>query len=237
MTLAACRVAPAVLNSSPVTVVGSAIASPSPRVSSAAPMVTHSPPPTEAITRLLGLLDALVLAPPHFDGYDRDLFPVWTDDDRDGCNTRFEVLIAEAVEPPTISGSCDLTGGMWRSPYDGVEVRDAAGVQIDHVVALAEAWYSGAYGWTTARREQFANDLGEPWELTAVSPNINQAKAASDPATWLPPEPEAVCPYVEAWIGTKIRWGLTIDLQEQVALETLALRCEDSTMTMPIPVP
>ncbi len=64
--------------------------------------------------------------------------------------------------PPTVSGSCDLTGGSWLSPYDGVRIDDARGVQIDHVVALAEAWYSGAHAWTTERRARFANDLECP---------------------------------------------------------------------------
>ena len=89
--------------------------------------------------------------------------------------------------PPVISGSYDLTGGTWLSPYDGVTLHDATNVQIDHLVALAEAWYSGADSWTTERRERFANDLDVPWELNAVSPDINETKSADDPAEWLPP--------------------------------------------------
>ncbi len=185
---------------------------------------------------LAELVDGLVVTPEHLEGYERDLFPLWTDDDGDGCNTRYEVLIAEAVVAPTVSGSCDLTGGTWLSPFDGVELHDATEIQIDHLVALAEAWYSGAFAWTTEQRERFANDLGVPWALNAVSPEANQAKGSDDPAEWLPPLPSAVCPYAEAWVGTKVRWGLAIDPAEKAALEALAQRCSDMRITVPLVV-
>ena len=186
---------------------------------------------------LSALLDELVVAPEHRDGYDRELFPHWIDADLDGCNTRREVLIAQAVVPPTVTGTCNLTGGEWISPYDGVTLRNADDVQIDHVVALAEAWYSGAYAWTTERRERFANDLDVPWELNAVSPDINETKAAYDPAEWLPPLRSYLCPYLEDWIGTKVRWGLTIDPREKRALAKLVPRCPDSALTVPVVTP
>lgn len=180
------------------------------------------------------LLNELVVAPEHRDGYDRDLFPEWIDEDGDGCNTRYEVLLDEAVIAPTVSGSCDLTGGMWRSPYDGQELHGAEEVQIDHLVALAEAWYSGAFAWTTDRRQAFANDLGVPWSLNAVSGQTNEAKGASDPVGWTPPRQAAICPYVESWIGVKYRWGLTVDEDEKAALVDLLSRCPDSEVEVPV---
>jgi hypothetical protein len=189
---------------------------------------------TRTLTHVSMLLDKLTVAPEHRDGYDRDLFPVWIDEDGDGCNTRYEVLLDEAVIEPTVSGSCDLAGGMWRSPYDGQELDGAEAVQIDHLVALAEAWYSGAFAWTTDRRQAFANDLGVPWSLIAVSPEINDAKGASDPAIWLPPLQAAVCPYVESWVGVKFRWGLAVDADEKAALVDLLSRCPDSLVEVPV---
>jgi hypothetical protein len=147
------------------------------------------------------------------------------------------VLIEEAVVAPTITGSCDLTGGRWVSPYDGVEIDDASGVQIDHLVALAESWYSGAHAWTTDKRERLANDLGEPWVLVAASPKANSAKGSEDPAEWLPPLSSALCPYIEAWIGTKVRWSLTVDPEEKQALEELLPQCPDSRLTVSVAVP
>ncbi|MBX4180198.1 HNH endonuclease family protein, partial [Streptomyces geysiriensis] len=96
------------------------------------------------------------------DGYDRDAFKHWNsgDDPADGCHTRNEVLIAEAVEPPTIGPRCRLSGGSWFSYYDQVEVTSASGLDIDHMVPLAESWDSGASAWTPQRREAYANDQG-----------------------------------------------------------------------------
>ena len=204
------------------------------------PSASLAPPPTIRATppsALAAMLAALVVTPEHREGYDRELFPHWTDDDGDGCNTRYEVLLAEAVAPPSIAGSCDLTGGTWLSPYDGQMIDGAAGVQIDHVVALAEAWYSGADTWTTERRERFANDLDTPLALVTVSPETNEAKGADDPAEWVPPRASAVCPYVEAWIAVKYRWRLAIDAAEHEALERLVARCPRSPLPLASVVP
>ncbi len=188
--------------------------------------------PTGSV-QLASLLTDLVVAPPHLEDYERDLFPLWIDEDGDGCNTRYEVLIDEAVTTPAVSESCDLTGGSWLSPFDGLLIEGAEGVQIDHLVALAEAWYSGAFAWSTLERERFANDLGVPWALNAVSPSANETKGASDPAEWLPPRDAALCPYVEAWIGTKWRWRLSVDVLERSVLEELVLRCPPSMIRVP----
>ena len=91
------------------------------------PSMAASPSPGPV--SLATLLDRLVVAPEHRDGYDRELFPHWSDADLDGCNTRYEVLLEQAVTPPAVSGSCHLTGGAWLSPYDGVTLHDATNVQ------------------------------------------------------------------------------------------------------------
>src|SRR5438105_2125239 len=77
-------------------------------------------------------------------GYSRDLFNLWIDADGDGCNTRYEVLIAEAVTAPTVGSGCSLTGGRWYSYYDGAYWTATSDLDIDHMVPLAEAWDSGA---------------------------------------------------------------------------------------------
>ncbi|MEO8251761.1 MAG: HNH endonuclease family protein [Chloroflexota bacterium] len=193
--------------------------------------------------------DMLALLPvvaEHRTGYDRGLFPLWMDADGDGCNTRKEVLIQEAIIAPTVGSSCSLTGGTWHSLYDGLTLTDASQVQIDHLVALAEAWDSGAWAWSTPRRELFANDLDVTWTLIAVSGASNEAKADKDPADWLPSEPDALCPFVSAWIAVKARWGLSVDQREQSALAGLIVRCPDVRMPLvrastvestPVPAP
>ncbi len=148
-------------------------------------------------------------------GYTRDKFHLWIDADGDGCNTRNEVLIAEATTKPTIGASCTLTGGRWHSYYDNADWTLASDLDIDHLVPLAEAWDSGARTWTAAQREAYANDLGDARDLVAVTDNVNQAKGDRDPAEWMPPATGATCRYVAEWTAVKIRWRLTVDSAER----------------------
>ncbi|WP_435813281.1 HNH endonuclease family protein [Streptomyces virginiae] len=143
----------------------------------------------------------------------------------DGCNTRAEVLLAEAVEYPSIGPGCALTGGMWISYYDEVSVTDASRLDIDHMVPLAEAWDSGAAEWTPARREAYANDQGQPASLVAVTARSNRSKAEQDPAEWLPPSADALCRYGAEWTATKLRWGLAVDEAERGRLLDIAAGC------------
>jgi hypothetical protein len=167
------------------------------------------------------------------DGYTRDAFRHWNtgDDPTDGCNTRNEVLIDEAVEPPTVGSRCALSGGLWFSYYDQVWVTSASGLDIDHMVPLAEAWDSGASAWTAARREAYANDQGAATSLVAVTARSNRSKADQDPAQWLPPAGEVHCRYVAEWVGTKLRWALSADETEVAALAEVAAGCPEQTVS------
>lgn len=153
--------------------------------------------------------------------YDRDLFEHWIDADGDGCNTRYEVLIEESTTPVSIGDGCFLTGGTWVSPYDGFSASSPTEIEIDHVVALAEAWRSGASGWSDAERRAFANDIDVPFMLTAASTTANQSKADKDPAEWLPTNGAYTCEYVIGWTLAKYRWSLTVDAAELASLQSL----------------
>ncbi|QFZ23764.1 HNH endonuclease family protein [Saccharothrix syringae] len=155
-------------------------------------------------------------------GYSRDKFPHWSTVSGT-CNTREQVLKRDGTNVVTDS-SCAATSGRWYSPYDGATWGAASDVDIDHVVPLAEAWRSGASSWTTARREQFANDLAGP-QLIAVTDNVNQAKGDQDPALWKPPLTSYWCTYAKMWTHTKYRWGLTVDPAEKSALQGMLGRC------------
>ncbi|GGJ96044.1 hypothetical protein GCM10010123_27480 [Pilimelia anulata] len=165
-------------------------------------------------------------------GYSRSLFPHWTDADADGCNTRYEVLIAEATTAPGVGAGCALTGGRWYSYYDNALWNQPADLDIDHMVALAEAWDSGARTWTTARRQSFANDLGDNRSLAAVTDSVNQAKGDRDPTTWVPPYAPARCRYIGEFVAVKIRWGLTVDSAEKSALTAYGDACPNITLTV-----
>lgn len=167
------------------------------------------------------------------DGYDRDKFRHWNagDNPADGCNTRAEVLIHEAIAPPVVGPGCRLTGGSWFSYYDATVVTSPSGLDIDHMVPLAEAWDSGASAWTPGRREAYANDQGAESSLVAVTARSNRSKADQDPAEWLPPAADVHCRYAAEWVGTKLRWALAVDEVELAALESAASDCPAQTVT------
>lgn len=159
-------------------------------------------------------------------GYDRDLFEHWVDADGDGCDTRAEVLIAEADDAPTVGSGCSLSGGRWFSYYDGVSQTTAGALDIDHMVPLAEAWDSGAGDWSAADRRAYANDLGYTGSLVGVTASLNRSKGDQDPAEWMPPR--QTCRYVTEWVSVKHRWGLTVDSGEKSALTSLASGCSQT---------
>src|SRR5262245_19076704 len=165
-------------------------------------------------------------------GYSRDLFRHWIDADGDGCNTRNEVLIAEATTTPSVGSGCALSGGRWFSYYDNASWTNPSDLDIDHMVALAEAWDSGARNWTSSRRQAFANDLGDSRSLVAVTDNVNQSKGDRDPAQWLPPYGPARCRYITEWVAVKLRWRLTVDSTEKSALTSNANSCTNVTITV-----
>ncbi|MFL3871337.1 HNH endonuclease family protein [Streptomyces bacillaris] len=187
--------------------------------------------PAPEVTMLADAVGLVKVTEEDRTGYTRSSFKHWNsgDDKSDGCNTRNEVLLAEAVVAPTVEAGCKLTGGTWVSYYDGQEVTSAGALDIDHMVPLAEAWDSGASAWTAARREAYANDQGSTVSLVAVTARTNRQKADQDPADWMPPSPEAQCRYVGEWVATKLRWQLTADDRELEALKVYAEGpCEDT---------
>lgn len=186
-------------------------------------VATATPPgiPSAATARTqLGSLR--VAADGSMTGYSRDLFPHWHTV-TGACNTREQVLKRDGTNVVTNS-SCAATSGSWFSPYDGATWSAAADVDIDHVVPLAAAWRTGARSWTTAKREQFANDLSSP-QLIAVTDNVNQAKGDKSPDAWKPPLTSYWCTYARMWIGSKYKWALTVNSAEKSALTSMLDRC------------
>ncbi|MFD9518048.1 HNH endonuclease family protein [Streptomyces sp. NPDC059979] len=155
-------------------------------------------------------------------GYNRDLFPHWSTVSG-SCNTRETVLKRDGVNVGQDS-ACAAVSGSWYSEYDGATWTAASDLDIDHVVALAEAWRSGASSWTTTKRQQFANDLTRP-QLIAVTDNVNQAKGDLDPGKWLPPRTAYRCTYARMWVHVKQHWGLSMDSGEKTALVNILNGC------------
>lgn len=178
--------------------------------------------PTTTTAPGWGLAD-LTVEPEQPDGYQRSLFEHWVDTDGDGCDTRQEVLLAEAVFAPAVTDGCVLVDGWWVSHYDTVTCSGSgSGCDIDHIVPLAEAWRSGAWAWNDQQRQDFANDLTN---LTAVSARSNRSKQDADPGTWLPPDTAVHCWYARTWVQVKRTWHLSADEAEKTALAQLAGTC------------
>ncbi|MFD4630282.1 HNH endonuclease family protein [Streptomyces sp. NPDC058284] len=173
---------------------------------------------------------ALPMAAESREGYQRSRFRHWTDEDRDGCDTREEVLIAESRTAPTIGAGCKVIAGEWFSFYDSETVTQPRGLDIDHMVPLAEAWDSGASTWSARRRQAYANDLGDERSLVAVSARSNRSKADQDPSEWQLPLADARCTYTAGWLATKLRWNLSVDKPERHALQELAAGCGQETV-------
>jgi len=168
----------------------------------------------------------------HVGGYDRTLFKHWIDADKNGCDTRKEVLIAEAVVKPKKGAKCILTGGKWISAYDGKSYTKDVSLDIDHVVPLAEAWRSGAWAWTAQQRQDFANDLTDSRVLIAVTASANRSKGDQDVKTWLPEKNR--CGYIEAWVAVKVRYSLTFDTGELSVIQSYFTSCTITNVSVDV---
>jgi hypothetical protein len=162
-------------------------------------------------------------------GYDRDQFgPAWADADRNGCDTRNDVLARDLTGETFRAGThrCVVLTGRLADPYTGRTIAfrkaRASAVQIDHVVPLADAWQTGAFGWPADRRLAFAND---PLNLLAVDGPTNQAKGDGDAATWLPPARSYRCRYVARQIAVKAKYRLWATPAESAALARVLAGC------------
>lgn len=186
------------------------------------PAQASPPTPIAASTARTYLGQLTVSAEGSTSGYSRDLFPHWITQSG-ACDTRETVLKRDGSNVGQDS-SCAATSGSWYSEYDGETWSAASDVDIDHMVPLAEAWTSGASGWSTAQRQAFANDLSQP-QLIAVTDNVNQSKSDRDPAEWMPPRAAYHCMYARMWVDVKHNYDLTVDSAEKSALQSVLNGC------------
>ncbi|WP_438874572.1 HNH endonuclease family protein [Symbioplanes lichenis] len=177
--------------------------------------------PTAATARTY-LATLTVAASTHTTTYDRELFPHWSTVSG-SCNTRETVLKRDGSGVVTDS-ACASASGSWYSVYDGATWTAASDVDIDHMVPLKNAWISGAWAWTTAERENFANDLTNP-QLLAVTDNVNQSKGDKAPDSWVPPLTSYHCTYARQWIKVKYVYDLTVTSTEKSKLTSMLATC------------
>ncbi len=166
--------------------------------------------------------------------YQRHRFgQAWSDDvdvefGHNGCNTRDDILRRDLNNLVVRPSTCFAQSGTLFDPYTGATIeflrgpRTSRSVEIDHVVALADAWYKGARSWDAQRRMDFAND---PRNLLAVSQQANFDKAFRDAASWLPPNPGFRCDFAARQVEVKTVYGLWLSVKENRALTAVLAQC------------
>jgi hypothetical protein len=162
-------------------------------------------------------------------GYDRELFgPAWCDDvtvadGHNGCHTRNDILRRDLVDIEIKPGTngCVVLSGTLNDFYTGTTIEFHRGrgtsreVQIDHIVALSDAWQKVAQQWDEATRRNFADD---PANLQATDGSANEQKEDGDAATWLPPNKSYRCTYVSRIVDVKAVYGLWVTQAEHDAI-------------------
>jgi Protein of unknown function (DUF1524) len=198
---------------------------------SAAPAAASGPPKWLATARA-ELPNLKVKAALSMRGYSREQFGTpWADVNDNGCPTREDILARDLKKDvfTTIRGCTRaVLRGVLKDPYTGKLIRfvrgvaTSAAVQIDHVVALGDAWRTGAAKWTAALRLAYAND---PDVLLAVDGPANGAKSDGDAAEWLPPRQAFDCRYIARQIAIKTKYGLWLTPSERDAMAARLQSC------------
>jgi hypothetical protein len=240
ITVAGCAVSPAVSGhaaASEVTTSATPTAPDAPAASGAAPAEVAAPTAIDAdALAVLATLPVKGRAP--MTGYARTakFGTAWLDVDRNGCDTRNDIL-ARDLTAIAKSGSCKVLSGTLVSPYTGATIHFVRGnttsteVQIDHVVALADAWRTGAQQLSQEKRVALAND---PANLFAVDGRSNSQKSDGDTATWLPASKGFRCTYVGHQVSVKAAYGLWVTPAEHDAMARVLSTCASAAVTAPV---
>jgi hypothetical protein len=206
------------------------------------PSIGHSQPPTPAVSPAEQAADtatavAVSLLPTKgrapMTGYDRDRFgAAWLDADRNGCDTRNDVL-GEHLSAVTLEDNgCVVATGSYEDPYTGSRIDywhgHGALIDIDHIVSLGNAWATGAFGWPIEKRAAFAND---PLNLLPTDTGANRQKGDGDAATWLPPNTSYRCEYVSRQVAVKAKYDLWVTAPEKAAIQRVLAPCDGQALT------
>jgi len=169
-------------------------------------------------------------------GYTRAQFgPEWADVDRNKCDTRNDILKRDLINLvfKEKTNGCTVLSGTLVDPFSGETINFVQGaktssdVQIDHSVALSNAWQTGAFKLTPEQRKAFAND---PLNLLAVKGKLNSQKGDGDAATWLPPLKSYRCDYVARQIAVKIKYKLWFTAPEKEAMIRILKTCPEKVL-------
>jgi hypothetical protein len=160
-------------------------------------------------------------------GYSRAQFPHWSDLDRNGCDSRNEILKRDLTQIVFKVGTkdCKVLSGVLQDPFSNKVLNFTTAksvVDIDHLVALSNAWQTGAAYFDKNIRTQIAND---PINLLAVDAKLNRQKGDGDAATWLPPNKSFRCEYVSRQVAVKAKYSLWVTDAEKAAIVRVLSNC------------
>ncbi len=190
------------------------------------PAINSQAATTDALTAL-NKLEVKGRAPKT--GYTRSQFPHWSDPDRNGCDARNDILKRDLTDITYKAGTrdCKVIAGQLLDPFSGKVITFSTTkvvIDIDHVVALSNAWQTGAAYFDKALRTQIAND---PLNLLAVDSKLNRQKGDGDAATWLPPNKSFRCEYVAKQIAVKTKYKLWVTSTEKEAIIRVLSVCNN----------
>lgn len=207
------------------------------------PQVTSSPSVTSTQEPSTGDSQALLAAQALVErgrsastDYSRDAFgSAWKDVDRNGCDTRNDILGRDFTTAIFQSGTdgCKVIGGTWTDPYSNESytfTEQPSEAQIDHVVALSNAWQMGADLWSDQKRTEFAND---PLNLLVTVASLNRQKSDSNAASWLPPYKPGRCDFIARQVAVKTKWKLFVTTSEKTAMVGILSKPECSKTALP----
>lgn len=180
-------------------------------------------------------------------GYDRErYFGGWASNGCGSATTR-DTILARDLKGAVKNPRCQVTSGTLADPYTGRTIQFRRGrntssaVQIDHVVALLDAWESGARDWDQAKRVQYANS---PDVLLASDGPANMAKGSGldvngtalyrpqdsgAPDVWMPDNKAYRCDYMAKRATIKSKWGLTMTPREKQQTVSVLSQCVAGT--------
>ena len=202
------------------------------------PTATPTPEPTaETLTNDAKGANLLAIAvapvPSDIPEYDRSEWRHWIDEDGDCQDARQEVLISESLVEVTFESEklCRVATGEWYGAFTGTYVEVPGDLDIDHLVPLKNAHESGGWSWDSSMKEAYANHLGDPNHLIAVTSGANRSKGARGPDEWRPPDGSYWCQYATDWTEVKMEWGLTMTQGEAEVVMDMLDTCKE-----PVPV-
>lgn len=173
--------------------------------------------------KLKSSLDAITIANPVEEGYNRSDWKHWSDLDGNKCDTRQDTLIKDGTDIVMRQGTtCRVESGKWIGPYNGETFTNPSDLDIDHIIPLEYASFHGGAKWDAKKKEQFAND---PQNLLATSAKENRSKGSKGPADYMPPREEFQCSYASSWINLSSKYNLSITDKDKRELSRALRTC------------